>query len=184
MKKIKKMKSLKGQFNVEFFTVLILFVGFAAYFSMRLVELRPIYIREVRQAIVRSEAYRISEMIINDPGYPLGWDTLVGTANENEIKRMGMLDHSRNKTNLLSEQKISALSILCNGGAEYDKTKNLIGAEHDFSIILTERPSGLIRIDCASPEFGENAALVSRLVLFDSGGDGEFEYGELIIQVW
>lgn len=173
----RKVKNKKGQFNVEFFTVLILFVGFAAYFSMRLIEIRPIYIREVRQTIIRSEAYRISEMLINDPGSPMDWNI------DGEIKRIGLSDHSKNKTNLLSEQKISKFNSSCDGGAGYDKIKNLIGANHNFSIMLIEKLSK-IRINCAPAELGENAALIKRLVVFDSDGDGELDYGELIVQVW
>lgn len=173
----------KGQFNIEFFTVLILFVGFAAYFSMRLAEVRPTYIKEVRQAIIRSEVYIISEVLINNPGYPIDWDTLVGTAGESEIIHIGLLDHSQNKTNLLSEQKISGLNTLCSS-ATYDKIKDLIGAERDFSILLVEKPSELVRIDCGSTQSGETVASIRRLVVFDSGGDGELDYGELIVQAW
>lgn len=181
-KKLKR--GLKGQFNIEFFTVLILFVGFAAYFSIRLAEVRPTYIKEVRQAIIRSEVYRISEVLINNPGYPIDWDTLVGTADEDEIKRIGLLDHFQNKTNLLSEQKITGLNTLCNGGAAYDKIKGLIGAEHGFSILLVEKPSGLVKIDCGSTQTGETVASIKRLGVFDSGGDGELDYGELVVQAW
>ncbi len=177
-------RRLKGQFNIEFFTVLILFVGFAAYFSMRLAEVRPIYIKAVRQAIIRSEVYRISEVLINNPGHPTDWDTLVGTPGESEIKRIGLLDHSQNKTNLLSEQKIIGLNTLCSSEDGYDKIKDLIGAEHDFSIILIEKPSELVKIDCGSTQSGENVASIRRLGVFDSDGDGELEYGELIVQAW
>ena len=175
---------MKGQFNIEFFTVLILFVGFAAYFSIKLAGVRPAYMEEVRQTIIRSEVYRISEVLINDPGYPMDWDTLVGTPSENEIKRIGLLDHSQNKTNLLSEQKIAGLDTLCNGGAAYEKIKDLIGAEYDFSILLVEKPSELVKIDCGSTQSGETVASIRRLGVFDSGGDGELEYGELSVHSW
>jgi len=172
--------SLKGQFSAEFFIVLILFVGFAAYFSMRLIAIRPIYIREVRKTIIRSESYRISEMLINDPGSPVDWASLVGTPSENQIERIGLLDHSKNKTNLLSEQKMSGLDSLCNGGAGYDTVKSMIGAEHDLSIMLIEKPSEVIKInECKPTELGENAVSIKRLAAFDSGN-----YGELIVQVW
>lgn len=172
----------KGQFNVEFFTVLILFVGFASYFSTKLMGIGPIYIKEANKAIVRAEAYRISEMIINNPGVPSDWDT----ATEGEIKRIGLLDHSQNKTNLLSEQKISKLNSLCSGDNGYESIKSLIGAEHDFLIMLTELTGepGELRINCGSTEFGENAALIKRLAVFDSENDGELDYGELVVQVW
>lgn len=173
---------LKGQFSVEFFIVLILFVGVAAYFSIRLIAIRPIYIREVRRAIIRSESYRTSEMLINDPGSPLDWALLVGTPSENQIERIGLLDHSQNKTNLLSEQKMNGLDSLCNGGAGYDTVKSLIGAEHDFSIMLIEKPSEVMKINECKPAGlgeGENVVLIKRLAAFDSGN-----YGELIVQVW
>jgi len=170
---------LKGQFSAEFFIVLILFVGFAAYFSMRLIMIRPIYIREVRKAIIRAESYRISEVLVNDPGSPMDWDTLVGTAGENQIERIGLLDHSQNKTNLLSEQKMSGLDNLCNGDAGYDTVKSLIGAEHNFSIMLIDKTGPLGTIECSPTKLGENAASIRRLAAFDSGN-----YGELIVQVW
>lgn len=178
---------LKGQFNVEFFTVLILFVGFAAYFSTKLMGIGPIYIKEANKAIVRAEAYRISEMIINNPGVPSDWDVLVGNATaENQIMRVGLSDHLQNKTNLLSDDKINSISVLCDGLEGYEEIKSLIGAEHDFLMMLTEltRELGELRIDCGSTGFGENAALIKRLVVFDSENDGELDYGELVVQVW
>lgn len=176
----------KGQFNVEFFTVLILFVGFASYFSTKLMDIGPIYIKEANKAIVRAEAYRISEMIINNPGVPSDWDVLVDIGEDDQIKRIGLSDHLQNKTNLLSDDKINNISVLCDGSEGYDKIKSLIGAEHDFLMMLTELTGelGELRIDCGSTEFGENAALIKRLVVFDSENDGELDYGELVVQVW
>ena len=176
----------KGQFNVEFFTVLILFVGFAAYFSTKLMGIGPIYIKETNKAIVRAEAYRISEMIINNPGVPSYWDVLVDIGEDDQIKRIGLSDHLQNKTNLLSDDKINNISVLCARPGGYNEIKSLIGAEHDFLIMLTEltgEPGGP-RIDCGSTEFGENAALIKRLIVFDSENDGELDYGELVVQVW
>lgn len=176
----------KGQFNVEFFTVLILFVGFASYFSTKLMGIGPIYIKEANKAIVRAEAYRISEMIINNPGVPSDWDVLVDIGEDDQIKRIGLSDHLQNRTNLLSDDKINNISVLCDGSEGYEEIKSLIGAEHDFLMMLTELTGelGELRIDCGSTEFGENAALIKRLVVFDSENDGELDYGELVVQVW
>jgi hypothetical protein len=174
----------KAQFNVEFFTVLILFVGFAAFFSLKLIEVRPAYIAEVEQAIIRSETYRMGEVMINDPGYPVNWETFVGTPQEDDIKRVGLLDHLRNKTNFISAEKLTELEILCNNGLNYAKVKSLIGAEHEFSLMVVEKPSGLVLLDCGSSTGGGGISSIKRLVAFDSGDDGEFEYGELIVQMW
>jgi len=179
----KPQRGSKGQFNVEFFTVLILFIGVAAYFSIKLTEVRPIYIKEVRQAIIRSEVYRISEVLINTPGCPNDWDTLVGI-NEDEIKCIGLLDHSQNKTNLLSYQKIIWFNTLCDRGDKYDTIKALIGAEYDFSILLIEKPTKSVKIDCPSAQTREIVESIRRLVVFDSDTSEGLEYGELVVQVW
>jgi hypothetical protein len=171
--KVKRSKlGLKGQFSVEFFSVLVLFVIISAYFSIRLAEVRPAYIKEVKRSVIRSEAYRISEVLINDPGSPMNWGA------GGSVIRIGFLDNSQNKTNLLSEQKILRFNSLCNGGAGYNNIKNLIGAQHDFSIIINDKTGSIGTIDC-SAKVGESAAVIKRLVTFDSGN-----YGELIVQVW
>lgn len=174
------MISAKGQFNVEFFTVLILFIAFASYFSLRILDVTPSYTAQVNQAIIRSESYRISEAIINDYGYPENWETLSSSV----VKKVGLLDMSYNKTNMVSFSKITKLEQMCGSGSNYAKIKSLIGADNDFSIMLVEKPTGEVLIECGTPVTSASVASTKRLVAFDSDADGSFEYGELIVQVW
>lgn len=178
------MMSKKAMLNVEFFTVLILFVGFSAYFSMRLIEIKPIYISEVERSVIRSESYSLGEVLMNDPGYPIDWETLVGTPQESGIMRVGMLDQMMNKSNLISFEKMQSLSDLCDSGSNYEAVKSLIGVSRDFSIIFVEKPSGVVLLQCEPSNLGNNVASIKRLAVFDSDDNGEYEYGELIIQVW
>jgi len=173
-------KSSKGLFNAEYITVLVLFIMFSTYFTYKLVEQRPTYLREVNKEMLRSESYRLSEMLINDPGYPNDWNTLVGGASEANIKRIALLDQSENETNLLSTSKISGLNTLCLRANGYENVKRLVGAAHDFSILVinsTEAPKVLI--DCKPSATGEVVASIKRLVAFGSGN-----FGEMVVQMW
>ncbi len=168
----------KGMFNLEYVVVLIIFVIFSTYFTFKMLEQRPLYIREVKEEIYRSQSYRFSEMIINDPGHPTDWDILVGTIDEPSIKRVGLLNHFENKTNLLSEDKIFAFETLCENSG-YSMVKKLVGVEDDFYIMIIDETNTFETIECKPEEIGEIKSNIRRSVAFDSGN-----YGEIIVQIW
>ncbi|MFH1623115.1 MAG: hypothetical protein ABIA12_01190 [Candidatus Aenigmatarchaeota archaeon] len=166
----------RGLFNVEYLTVLTLFILFSTYFTFRMMEQKPAYIREVRTEIFRSESYRLSEMLVNDAGAPANWQTLVGTADEGSIRRIGLSDESENVTNLLSEVKIANMSQMC--AADYAAVKRLVGAQHDFSLVRIGL-DGVPETICSPGAVGDVKASITRLVAF--GGE---DYGKMVVQMW
>jgi len=166
----------KGLFNVEYLTVLTLFMLFSTYFTFRMMEQKPAYMREVRTEIFRSESYRLSEMLVNDAGEPANWQTLVGTGGESSIKRIGLSDESANVTNFVSEVKLSKMKDLCS--ASYANAKRMVGGGHDFSLVRIGT-SGVPETVCSPGAVGDVKASITRLVAF-SGGD----YGKVVVQMW
>jgi len=165
-----------GLFNVEYLTVLTMFIMFSTYFTFRMMEQKPAYMREINAEIFRSESYRLSEMLVNDAGEPADWQTLVGTGGEGSIKRIGLSDESGNVTNLLSEAKLSKMKALC--AADYANAKRLVGGGHYFSLVRTGS-SGIPETICSPGVTGDVKASITRLVAF-SGGD----YGKIVVQMW
>jgi hypothetical protein len=165
---------MKGQFGMEQLISLSVFIVFVVYFFFQFLNLRPTYLNEVKNERIRSEAYQISELLVNDPGYPLNWN-----ANPTLTQRAGLSDETQNKTNLLSLNKINAFNSECVGNGYYN-VKKWIGAENDFSIFLTDKSTGTLKIGCYNKAIvskGINVT-VRRIVTFGSS------YGELILQMW
>ncbi|MDI6798560.1 MAG: hypothetical protein QMD12_00985, partial [Candidatus Aenigmarchaeota archaeon] len=132
---------MKGQISfVEYLVSTTIFIAFTTYFFFNLVSLVPAYLNEIRSERVRSEAYQISEILVNDPGEPINWDL-------SNVKRLGFSDENFNKTNLLSENKINMIGPNCIPG--YDEVKKLIGTDLDFMLVLIERPNGQLKMLCS-----------------------------------
>jgi len=168
---------MKGQISfVEFLVTTTVFISFIGYFSFQLINFYPLYLGEIRNERIRSEAYQISEILVDDPGYPMNWNVVGG------VQRLGLSDETKNKTNVLSLNKITAIgdgTNLCKPG--YDTVKKWLGSAYDFSIVLTRKiPSEMILINCRPPPSPLKAinTTVRRIVSFDSS------YGELIVQMW
>jgi len=171
---------MKAQISfVEYLVAFSVFVTFVAYIFFRLVNFMPIYREEIKDELIRSETYQISELLINDPGDPVNWNSLIGVS-ENQIKRIGLSDSSKSKTNFLSVDKINALRAKCPVGGYGNELKNWIDTEYQFSLILTDKTGGVPPLDCHPPQVISKRikASIRRVVAFDSG------YGELVLQVW
>src|SRR3989344_2339105 len=104
----KKSKRIgKGQISfAEYLVAVVVFIAFIGYFSFQLVNFLPAYLGQIRNERVRGEAYQLSELLINDPGFPINWHVNIGAT-----RRIGLSDETRNETNLISESKIE-FSIL------------------------------------------------------------------------
>ncbi|MEM7826521.1 MAG: hypothetical protein QW451_02750, partial [Candidatus Aenigmatarchaeota archaeon] len=97
---------MKSQISfVEFITSMLIFSSFVTYFSIHSLSSASSYLAEIKMERLRSEAYQISELLINDPGEPLNWNVI----NFANVRRIGLLDHTQNKTNLLSKAKLDRL---------------------------------------------------------------------------
>jgi hypothetical protein len=160
----------KGQFSVEYFVVLVLFLVFSLYFAFQLIEYYPEYMKNVKEEILRSDAYRLSEMLINDDGNPKDWD-VTGSPT-----RIGLSYEMENKSNLVSMAKVVEMDALCT--ADYSNVKSLMGSEHDFYMVLEEVGEPLM-IQCGPVPSDENIVIITRVVAFDNGN-----YGKLTLEMW
>jgi len=171
---------MKAQISfVEFLTAMLIFITFVGYFSIQILMFIPSYINEVRSENLRSEAFQISELLINDPGEPLEWNL-----NFKDANRTGLSDHTQNKTNLLSGVKILALDSECQ--KNYDLVKEKMGLDHDFSLILIDRKTDKPKIENCYPKsitkFRQVNITIRRVIAYEE--DGNINYGEMILQVW
>ncbi|MEM7825181.1 MAG: hypothetical protein QXO27_04380 [Candidatus Aenigmatarchaeota archaeon] len=168
---------MKAQISfVEYLVAFVIFVSFVGYFSFQLVRLIPEYLNQIRMQRIKSEAYQISELLMNDPGYPINW-------NVGNVQRLGLSDETKNLTNFLSLNKINAIGDginLCKPG--YENVKKWVGSDYDFSIIFIRKSPApeLTLIGCRPSVTAVKAINVTirRIAFFGSG------YGELIVQMW
>lgn len=171
---------MKGQFSVDYYVSIILFVLFVVYILFQLTRFLPTYIDEIKDQRIRTEAYQISELLINDPGYPGDWENL-GESQRADIKRIGLSNTTQNKTNLISVKKINSLNSLCGSVNGYNILRGAIGTDYQLSIILVDKTTGGILVNCIPPEQLVRATRVDfrRIV-----STGQNSYGELILQLW
>jgi hypothetical protein len=167
---------MKAQISfVEYLIAFVIFVTFVGYFSLQILKFVPEYLNQIKSERIRAEAYQISEILVNDPGYPISWSI-------DNVKRLGLSDETKNLINFLSANKINAIGDginFCKPG--YDNIKKWLASDYDFSIILTRKsPSEAMLINCRPSVTAVRTinTTVRRIVSFDSS------YGELIIQMW
>jgi len=171
-------RARRGLFNVEYLTVLVMFIIFSMYFVFKMTAEKPAYTAEVARETLRAESYRLSEMLVDDAGAPANWQNLAGTPQQSNIKRVGLSDESKNVTNLVSGTKLSKMKQMCVGAAGYATVKGMVGAKHDFSLMRIDS-SGVADTICGPLATGDVTASITRFVAFDSGS-----YGQLIVQMW
>ncbi len=169
---------MKAQLTIDYYAALIIFVLFIAYLFLQTTSVFPSYFRELGSQRLSIEAYQISELLINDPGKPVNWETLV--SDPSKIERIGLANGSTTKMNSISSPKALALQSLCNSPNGFETVKSKISSEFDFSIIVLNRVSGEL-FDCSPASIGrvtEANTTFDRIVTFGNG------YGELILQMW
>lgn len=165
---------MKAQLSFDYYFSLVIFSLFVATLFFRLLTFFPFYSQEVTNQQLRSEAYQVSEILINYAGYPGNWYTDVPNA-----KVLGLSDETKNKTHLLSKNKITAFDSLCS--SNYNKVTELLAIGDGFSAVLlnqtTNPPAEIMR--CLPAEISvKSRAEVKRIVSIGSS------YGELTVQVW
>jgi len=165
---------VKAQISfVEFIVSFSIFSVFVAYLFFRLLSFMPAYLNEIRSERVRSEAYQVSELLINDLGEPVEWQA----GPDDSIRRIGLSDIA-NKTNFLSVDKVDRLEEECTD--DYEEVRKWIGTDFQFSIFIADK-NGVISVTCI-PQIvivRDINATVRRMVAF-----GPEDYGELIVNVW
>lgn len=169
---------VKAQLSFDFYFALVVFVVFISSVFFKLITFFPFYSSEITNQIIRSEAYQISEILINDVGYPGNWydgDKVSIT----DIKRLGLSDEIKNKTNILSTSKITAFDTLCKTEG-HDKILELLDIKDGFWVLLKRIDPPGVLIECSQEESVTKArADITRIVAFDDGS-----FGELRLSVW
>lgn len=166
---------MKGQLSIEVIVAMIIFIIFISYLFFEILKLRPIYLQEIKAEKIRAEAYQLSELLINDPGEPIDWNTA-------NVKRIGLSDHIYNLTNLISWSKAQNLNSLC---SNYELVREKVGIkDYQFSITVVNRDTGY-SIFCSPPQPRGISVInftVKRIV-----GINQNNYiypGEVLIRVW
>mgnify|MGYP001568672759 CR=1 FL=1 len=167
---------MRAQLSFEYYFSLIVFVIFISSLFFKMITIVPVYSDEINAQQLRSEAYQISEILINDVGYPGNWDKV----DISEVKRLGLSDETKNKTNVISLSKLTAFNNLYQ--SDYKKVLELLGIKDGFAIKL--KPS----LPVISPSLDNMPPLpsatgisteIKRIVALDSSS-----FEELTVQMW
>ncbi|MBS3054940.1 MAG: hypothetical protein J4452_00410 [Candidatus Aenigmarchaeota archaeon] len=170
---------MKGQLNLEQIVAMTLFIAFSSYVFFTVFNLVPRYTSEVRSERLRSEAYQMSELLINDPGSPANWDKSV------KPSRLGLSDETANLTNFISKSKVAALAGNCSAPnyAGFSQVGQWLGTDRQFSLLILSRNCAITGVDCRpnASVFRSSPINISirRFVAFDNTC-----YGELDMEVW
>jgi len=166
----------KAQFSLEYYMSLLLFVIFVMYLLFQVEILTPRHLQEIKVQTLRSEAFQVSELLINDGGEPGNWDMQPDAS----IKRIGL--SSMVSQNLLSAAKVAALDSKCKSSG-FVSLYNWLGMQNQFYIVVQDTAGLLVNTtkDCPPlAKIGSQTTIVmTRIVSFDSG-----RQGNLTLVVW
>jgi hypothetical protein len=168
---------MKGQLSMEVIVCMAVFIIFVSYLFFQILGIKPFYIQQIKAERIRAEAYQISELLINDPGEPIDWTTT-------NVKRIGLLDHAYNLTNLISWLKVGNLSSLCS--SNYEVVREKIGVkDYQFSIIVNKTDGGVPVLCYPPPQTIRGGFLnftIERVVGINTGNN--IVPGKVIVGVW
>lgn len=165
----------KGQLSTTFYVSLVIFIGIIAYIAFQLFQIVPASSETTKEESVRIEAYQLSELLINDIGDPLNWETL----SSGDINRTGLSDPTKNITNYLSRTKVDRFNALC--ASDYSLIKSKLDILHEAGFTVIEHsPAGDIVNACKSTTAKRTSFNISRTVLIA----GTSYPTEIIVEVW
>ena len=169
-------RSTKGQLSIEYFVAMIIFIFFVVYFLFQISNLVPEFTGEMEVQRIRSEAYQISEIIINSPGMPTNWNTLP----YQQTVLFGLSNQTFNKTNLLSSSKMASMGSTC-ASLGQQAIRSKLYTDLEMSMLIVDRTDGTPRLDCSAPRNDTRgfSVTVKRIVAFDDG-----RFGDLTLQMW
>jgi hypothetical protein len=172
---------MKGQLTIQYLASFIFFIGLVVYIYFSFSANIPAFVEEVGKEDIRSKAYQLSEVLVNDPGEPANWQYV----NPDDIRRIGLSDENSNKTNLISLQKVYQLDdpIIC--GLAPLKLALL----RPFSILIfnisqtTGERNPLA--ECTPFTFPTTAinVTVKRITALNNTETGKLELAEIIVQM-
>ena len=167
---------MKAQLSFDFVLSISIFIIFLSYIVFQLLYTIPRFRRWVEVQNLRGKAFSISQILLNDFGYPTNWHELDLT----QIKRIGLKDETKNLSNFLSFDKITRLNQIC---SDYQTFKSLLGIDKTVIISIKDLVNNQTLASC-SPEVVEyRAQKVSLKRNFAFSRNGEVVYGEMEVEV-
>lgn len=168
--------SKKGQLSIEYFVAMIVFIFFVVYFLFQMSNLVPEFTGEMEGQRIRSEAYQMSEILVNSPGMPPNWNSLP----YQQTVLFGLSNQTLNKTNLLSSSKMASMGATC-ASLGQQAIRSKMYTDLEMSMLIVDRTDGSPRLDCTAPRNNTRgfSVTVRRIVSFDDG-----RFGDLTLQVW
>jgi len=157
----------------------MIFIGIIGYIYLSYSANIPKFVEEVRKEDIRSKAFQLSEILVNDPGQPKNWNE-GGT-----IKRIGLMDQNSNRQNLISKKKVEKLDTDFDCDTDYDELQDKLAMNRTFSLIIfniTDDGKREPIYTCTPPSVVGtiNAKIIRIVVLNDSG---TLSPAEVIIQM-
>jgi len=172
---------LKGQLTIQYLASFIFFIGLIVYIYFAYSTNLPAFVEEVRKEDVRSKAFQLSEILLNDPGHPSNWGPGIPP------DRIGLSDENSNKTNLISLDKVKELDSLCSNFGDVQKK---LALDKPFSIYIfnisqTTGKREATLIACAPSDFPkiEINATMKRITALNNTETKRLELAELIVQM-
>ena len=180
------MVELKGQLTIQYLASFIFFIGLIIYIYFAYSANLPAFVEEVRKEDVRSKAYQLSEILINDPGEPINWQDCMTLECK---KRIGLSDENSNKTNLISEIKADELQLTCRPPTgSFEDIQQKLALDKPFSIhifkINQDTGERTLISECNPPDFPKTSinATVKRITVLNNSA-GDVELAEIIVQM-
>lgn len=168
---------MRGQISFEFYFALFLFVIFATYVAFQVVIASPNYLTQLQTQNLRLEAFKVSELLVNDNGYPINWQT-----SSSSTKRLGLSDETQNVTNMISVAKISAFDSLCL--SNYQTVKQLLDVYSNMQMIvgIDDISTNEVLVTCTPPQVVSKntpTVTITRIVVLNDG-----TYGNVTVIIW
>jgi hypothetical protein len=165
---------MKGQFTWDYVVSIITFITLVSYISLQIIGNIPNMLNAIRNEFLRSEAYQLSELLINDPGQPPNW-------NPTNVERIGLSNESLNITNYISASKISHLTTICSNYGNLVKLLGIDVSKYNISITIFDKTNDQLLVNCM-PQIVILRAInvtIKRYAAIDNGN-----YAEIILQAW
>jgi len=169
---------IKAQLTIQYLASFIFFVGLVVLIYLSFSANIPRFVEEVNKEDTRSKAYQLSEILINDPGYPIYWS-------DADVERIGLSDNS-NKSNLIGLNKLEEFNAICSNPNGFYTIQKKLALNRSFSIFIfniTDDGSRYPLASCSPSVFPKSVinATVKRITGLNN--QGKIELVEVIVQM-
>ena len=182
---------MKSQIGFEFYFSIMAFALVVIWVFLQVLRYYPTYLDEMKYEVLKSEAWQLSEILINDPGEPPNWEPtptwqgkiiwwVNNVLNPNSIKRIGLNDETENKTNLISKIKAETFNSTCT--LKPDWIQRWLDTNYTFSVYLVDS-DGNVLISCKHLVPSRYVINVTRVVAIHDTQNNKINYGELTLEL-